>query len=98
MLGGLDNDLVRADAVHAVIQADPFPAQITLDLEGGEFVGHHPDGPAGRVRLATLWAIGQNFLRGQSFLTWAKRTERGRGLSRRRAVTTLKEVSWTTGP
>ena len=98
MLGSLDNHLVRADAVHAVIQADPFPPQVALHLECGELVGHHTDGPARRIRLAALWTVGQDFFGGQPFLTGAKRTESGGDLSSRRAMTALKEVSWTTGP
>src|SRR2546426_9619698 len=55
---GLDNDLVRSDAVHLVEHALGLAVQIALDAEGRELVGNHAHRPARAVALWRRSSIG----------------------------------------
>ena len=51
VIRGFNDDLVRADAVHAVKHALGLAVQATLDPKGGELVRHHANRPARRIAL-----------------------------------------------
>ena len=59
----LDDDLVRADAVHLVVDPLPFLVEFALDAQGRELVRHHPHLPAGAVRFALRIAKGEDLRR-----------------------------------
>jgi hypothetical protein len=76
VLGRLDDHLVSADAVHAIVHTVADATDRAFDLESGEFVGDDPNPPAGGVALGAGVAIGQYLRRRVVFLAATKRTER----------------------
>src|ERR1700730_712950 len=57
MVGRLNNDLVRADPVHAIEHALRLAIQRTFNSKGWELVGHDPDRPSRRIPLRRRPAI-----------------------------------------
>src|SRR5450432_257820 len=80
MVRRLDDDLVRADAVHAVEHALGLTVQGAFDAQGWELVGDDADRPSGRVALRgraaiCVGAVGLNFRRSLALVAVAKRAE-----------------------
>src|SRR5262249_7852836 len=50
MPGTLDDDFVRADASHQVVDAIAALVQVSFDGKGREFVGHDAHAPTSRIR------------------------------------------------
>ena len=61
MVRSFNNDFVRADAVHFVVEAVPLPAERALDSQGGKFVGHNAQRPPRSVGRSAIIAIGEHF-------------------------------------
>src|ERR1019366_6570296 len=75
ILWSLDNDLVRAHAVHVVEHAFGGTVQATLDPQGRKLVGHHPHRPTLRIAARAIGPIGQHLRRSLVFLPRTERTE-----------------------
>ncbi len=75
MDGSFDDDLMRADAVHAVVQTKPLPSQFAFHLQRGKLIGNDPHGPVGGVRFRRLRAIGHDLLRREALLARTEGTE-----------------------
>ncbi len=75
MLRSLNDDLVRADAMHLVVQAFALAVQRAFDPQGGKLVRHHTQRPAGSIGAAAVAAIGEDFRRGLGFIAGAERAE-----------------------
>src|SRR5512146_2414929 len=52
VVGRLDDDLVRADAVHLVEHSLGLPVQVPFNAERGELVGYDANRPALRIGAA----------------------------------------------
>ena len=72
-----DDHLVRADAVHLVIGAEPLAVEPSLDPEGRKFVGNHADFPSGLIRAGAVSDRG-NFRRSFAFVPLAERADPSR--------------------
>ena len=70
---GLDDDLVGADAVHAVIDAVARGLELSLDPEGGKLVGDHADLPSRAVGQAARPTYREDLLGRARFLSRAER-------------------------
>src|SRR5262249_29737185 len=57
-----EDDLVGTDAVHLVVDALAALVQVAFDLQGGKFVRHDADAPAGLVGLGASFAVGKDFV------------------------------------
>jgi len=90
---GFDDDFVGADAVHAVIETEPFAAHVALHMQGGKFIGHHSHGPIGTVGIRGVRPVRKDFLRRQPFLSRAKRTHGRRGGRRGRHAHVLRAAA-----
>jgi hypothetical protein len=75
VLGCLDDDLVRPDAIHLVVEAFTLPVECSLDAQRRELVGHHAQRPARAVPRAAVAAVGKDFRRRLAFVAIAKWTE-----------------------
>src|SRR5262245_10973069 len=56
MFGRFDDDLMRADSVHLVVDAVTLAAQIAFDSKNGELIRNHTNRPPGLIGT-TFWAI-----------------------------------------
>src|SRR5208283_199906 len=74
MLRRLDNDFVRADAVHLVEQALALAVEFAFDAQCRKPIGDHANVPARSVRASAVAAIGQDFGRGLQFISRTKGT------------------------
>src|SRR5262245_17298372 len=72
---GLDDNFMRADCVHPIVEAEALAVEVALNLKRRELVGDDTHGPVRSVSLQRLQPIGHNFFRCQSLLPWAKRAE-----------------------
>jgi hypothetical protein len=72
MIGCLDDDLVRADPVHAVEHPLAFTVEPTLHLQRGELVGNDAQFPSGAIPDA-IRSIREHLRRRQVLSTRAKR-------------------------
>ena len=68
---------MRADAVHPVIEADPFTPHVAFYLQGGKFVWDDAHGPRGSIGLGRLRPVGHDLFRCQPFLSRTEGTEGG---------------------
>ena len=75
VVGRLDDDLVRADAVHLVVEAVALLVEVALDPQGGELVGHHAQRQPGCVRAAARRPVGQDLGRRLGLVAGAERAE-----------------------
>ena len=79
MVGRLDNDFVRADAVHLVEHAFGLLVEIAFDAERGELIGDYANGPAGAVFLGRAavgaGAVGQDLWRRLALIAIAEGAE-----------------------
>ena len=75
MVRALDDDFVRADAVHQVVNSFAPLVEISLDLQSREFVRHDARPPAAVVALRPRMPISQNFRRRRVFVSFTKRAE-----------------------
>ena len=75
MARALDDDLVRADAVHHVVDAVAALVQAAFDLEGREPVGDDANSPAGAVGPRAEVAIGEDLGRRVVFVPLAERAD-----------------------
>src|SRR5580704_12088664 len=80
VVGSLDNDFMRAHAVHAVEHALGLAVEAALDAECGKFIGNHPHRPSRRVALRRrssvhVRTISLNFRRRLGLVTITKRTK-----------------------
>ena len=57
-VGGFNNHLVRADAVHVIVKALAMSGGVTLDAEHRRTVWHHPDAAA-VLRLGLIKRVGR---------------------------------------
>src|ERR1022692_2071340 len=78
MVGGFDDDLVRADAVHLVVHPFALPVELAFDAEHRELVRHHANAPTGLV-AAAAGSVGQNLGRGLVFVTRVEGANAGGG-------------------
>ena len=74
MLRRLDDDFVRADAVHFVEQAFALAVEFAFDAQRGKSIGDHANVPAGGIRACAIAAIRQDFGRGLQFISRTKGT------------------------
>src|SRR6185437_11725681 len=79
MVGGLNDHLMSADAVHLVEHSIGLAVQVTFNTQSRKFVRHHTQVPV-CVALAAIFSrpIRQNFRRRLSFIARTKRAETGR--------------------
>ena len=94
VIGGLDDHLVGAHAVHPVIDADPLARDHAFDLQSGKLVRDHTDAPARGVGRASVRPIRKDLRRRLRFVARTERTER---LGRHRRQH-LAEVGRPMGP
>ncbi len=64
VVGGFDDDLVGADAVHGVVEPHPPLVQLPLDAQRRVLVGDDPHPPAGAVGCAAGRADGEDLAGG----------------------------------
>ena len=72
---GLDDDFVRADAIHLVEHAISRPVQAAFNGECREFIRHHAHRPPLRVAASSVRTVSQHFRRCLALAAGAKRTE-----------------------
>src|SRR5664280_1601962 len=75
VIGRLDDDLVRPNAVHLVEHALGLPVQAALDSECRKLVGHHAYRPIRCVTRSAVRAIRQHLGRGLAFIAVAERAK-----------------------
>src|SRR3954471_3836110 len=76
VLRSFDDDLMRADSVHAVINALGLTVKISFDTQRGIFIRHHAHRPARRIgRAAVAGAIGEDLGRSLAFVSRAEGAE-----------------------
>ena len=92
VLRALDDDLVRTDARHRVVNSLTALVELAFDLERGEFVRHHPQPPARPVGTRSAFAISDDLGRRLVFLALAKGTKAPFGWGR---LGIALEVVWT---
>ena len=61
MSGRFNNDFVRANPVHPIVEPQAFAAEITFHLQGGELVRDDPHRPIGHIRFGGLRTVGHDF-------------------------------------
>src|SRR5260370_12694197 len=72
MVWRLNHDFVRADSVHLVKEPLSLAVQFALDTQGGKFVGHNPDAPAGSIWASAIPSVDEDFRRSPSFIAHAE--------------------------
>src|SRR5260370_20796094 len=76
MLDAFDDDFVRPNPIHHVVQAFTAPAHRTLDPESWELVGHHPHLPAYFVGFGSVVAKRKYLGRRQCLVTRTEHAQR----------------------
>src|SRR5208337_1580413 len=75
VLRPLDDDLVRADAVHLVEHAFGLTVQASLDPQRRKLVRYNAYAPALAVARGPVWAVGQNLRRRLVLIAGTERAE-----------------------
>jgi hypothetical protein len=57
MVWVFDDDLMGPDSAHLVIHPFSLTIQVSLDLEGGELVGDHPQIPTGGIGRSAIGPV-----------------------------------------
>src|SRR5262249_42941176 len=71
-----DDDLVRAHAMHLVVDAVAALIEVPFDLERRELVGDHAHPPTTLIGAGMPFAVGQNLVRRLVLVPFAKRAKR----------------------
>src|SRR5436190_23848644 len=74
VIGGLDDHLVRADAIHPIEQALPFAIEVSLDLQRRKQVRHHAQIPARRIPRAAVLPERAHLRRRHVLVPWTEGT------------------------
>src|ERR1051326_6415492 len=77
MVRGFDNDLVRADAIHLVVETFALSVERPLDSQGRKFVGHDTERPARSIRRRAIVAVSEHLRRGLALVPIAKGAKAG---------------------
>ena len=72
VLGGLHDDLVRADPVHPVVHPETRLVEVAFDAEGGELVGDDSHPPSTAVSLAARVSEGHDLGWSHAFIARAE--------------------------
>jgi hypothetical protein len=95
MIRRLNDDFMRADAVHSIVEAHAFPSHVAFHLERRKLIRDDAHGPPRSIRLAVLGSIGEDFMGRETLLAGTKGAHVGRRLAGMRV---FEKIARPAGP
>jgi hypothetical protein len=75
MIGAFNDDFVRSNTVHSIIETDPLFGKVTLDDQSRILVRYDPDLPIGSIIHRSFVPESINLRWGKRLVSGTKRTE-----------------------